>query len=83
LFEWLSIATPDTEQKKEADPFQDFDPKNDPSKLSELKIRLDEFFCSGCRFGFRRPLSGLAKYRKQPERYVQCWTAKDVTFFGC
>jgi hypothetical protein len=44
LFEWLSIATPNTKLKKEADPFQDFDLKNDPSKLYELKIRLDGFF---------------------------------------
>jgi len=44
LFEWLSIATPNTKQKKEADPFSDFSLKNDPSKLYELKIRLDGFF---------------------------------------
>jgi hypothetical protein len=44
LFEWLSIATPNTQQKKEADPFKNFDLINDPSKLYELKIRLDGFF---------------------------------------
>jgi len=44
LFEWLSIATPNTKLKKEADPFADFSLKNDPSKLYELKIRLDGFF---------------------------------------
>jgi hypothetical protein len=44
LFEWLSIATPNTQQKKEADPFKDFNLINDPSKLYELKIRIDGFF---------------------------------------
>jgi hypothetical protein len=44
LFEWLSIATPNTQQKKEADPFKNFELINDPSKLYELKIRLDGFF---------------------------------------
>jgi len=44
LFEWLSIATPNTNQKKEADPFKNFDLINDPSKVYELKIRLDGFF---------------------------------------
>jgi len=44
LFEWLSIATPNTDNKKEVDPFADFDLKNNPSKLYELKIRLDGFF---------------------------------------
>jgi hypothetical protein len=44
LFEWLSIATPNTQQKKEADPFKNFGLINDPSKLYELKIRLDGFF---------------------------------------
>ena len=44
LFEWLSIATPNARQKKEADPFKNFGLINDPSKLYELKIRLDGFF---------------------------------------
>jgi len=44
LFEFLSIATPNTIQKKEADPFANFSLKYDPSKLYELKIRLDGFF---------------------------------------
>jgi hypothetical protein len=44
LFEFLSIATPNTKLKKEADPFQNFKLINDPSKLYELKIRLDGFF---------------------------------------
>jgi hypothetical protein len=44
LFEWLSIATPNTQQKKEADPFKNFSLINDPSKLYELKIRIDGFF---------------------------------------
>jgi hypothetical protein len=44
MFEFLSIATPNTNSKKEADPFKDFDLINDPSKLYELKIRLERFF---------------------------------------
>jgi hypothetical protein len=44
LFDFLSIATPNTDSKKEADPFKDFKLINDPSKVYELKIRLDGFF---------------------------------------